>query len=50
MGLLSDQDRESVRERLAVIQRPVTLLSFTQTFGAPETVYVTKRVLDEIAS
>jgi glutaredoxin-like protein len=50
MGLLSDQDRESVRERLAVIQRPVTLLSFTQTFGAPETVYVTKRVLDEIVS
>jgi glutaredoxin-like protein len=48
MGLLSDQDRETVRERLAVIQQPVTLLFFTQTFGAPETVYVTKRVLDEI--
>lgn len=49
MGLLSEQDRETVRERLAVIQQPVTLLFFTQTFGAPETVYVTKRVLDEIA-
>jgi glutaredoxin-like protein len=48
MALLSDQDRETVRERLAVIQQPVTLLFFTQTFGAPETVYVTKRVLDEI--
>jgi len=48
MGLLSEQDRETVRTRLAGIQRPVTLLFFTQTFDAPETVYVTKRVLDEV--
>ena len=50
MGLLSEQDRETVRARLAVIQRPVTLLFFTQTIGAPESVYVTKRMLDEIVS
>jgi glutaredoxin-like protein len=50
MALLSDQDRETVRGRLAVIHHPVTLLIFTQTIGAPESVYVTRRVLDEIAS
>lgn len=50
MALLSDPDRETVRARLASIQRPVTLLFFTQTIGAPESVYLTKRVLDEVAS
>jgi glutaredoxin-like protein len=48
MALLSDQDREIVRARLAALQRPVTILFFTQTIGAPETVYLTKRVLDEV--
>ena len=50
MALLSDQDRETVRGRLAVIERPVTLLFFSQTIGAPESVYVTRRVLEEIVS
>jgi len=50
MALLSDQDREAVRVRLSALQRPVTILFFTQTFGAPETVYLTKRVLDEVVS
>ncbi|HEY7186859.1 MAG TPA: thioredoxin family protein [Vicinamibacterales bacterium] len=50
MALLSDQDRQTVRERLAAIQRPVTLLFFTQTIGAPESAYVTRRVLDELVS
>lgn len=50
MALLSDQDRETVRARLASIEHPVTLLFFTQTIGAPESVYLTKRVLDEVAS
>src|SRR5215510_11589659 len=50
MALLSDQDRETVRARLAVIQHPVRILFFTQTFGAPESVYVTKRVIDELVS
>jgi glutaredoxin-like protein len=50
MALLSDQDRETVRARLAAIQRPVTVLFFTQTIGAPDSVYVTKRVLEEVLS
>ncbi|HKE87697.1 MAG TPA: thioredoxin family protein [Vicinamibacterales bacterium] len=50
MGLLSDQDRETVRARLAVIRHPVQILFFTQTIGAPESVYVTKRVIDELVS
>jgi glutaredoxin-like protein len=50
MALLSDQDRETVRGRLAIIQRDVTLLFFTQTIGAPESAYVARRVLDEIVS
>ena len=48
MALLSDQDSETVRARLATLQRPVTILFFTQTIGAPETVYLTKRVLEEV--
>ena len=50
MALLSDQDRETVRARLATIQRPVTMLFFTQSIGAPDSVYVTKRVLEEVLS
>lgn len=50
MALLSEQDRETVRARLATLQRPVTILFFTQTIGAPETVYLTKRVLEEIVA
>jgi glutaredoxin-like protein len=50
MSLLSDRDRETVRARLDVIDHPVKFLFFTQTIGAPESVYVTRRVLDEIVS
>jgi glutaredoxin-like protein len=48
MALLSEQDRQTVRGHLAVIEEPVRLLFFTQTFGAPETVMIAKQVLDEI--
>ena len=48
MALLSEQDRQTVRGHLAVIDEPVRLLFFTQTFGAPETVAIAKQVLDEI--
>ena len=48
MALLSDQDRTVVREHLAPLQKPVTLLFFTQTIGAPETAVLTRQVLDEI--
>jgi glutaredoxin-like protein len=48
MALLSEQDRQTVRGHLAVIEEPVRLLLFSQTFGAPDTVLVAKQVLDEI--
>ena len=48
MALLSEQDRQTVRGHLAVIEEPVRLLFFTQTFGAPNTVTIAKQVLDEI--
>ena len=50
VSLLSDQDRHVVREHLAAIQQPVTLLLFTQTIGAPETALLARQVLDEVAS
>jgi alkyl hydroperoxide reductase subunit AhpF len=50
VSLLSDKDRNIVREHLAAIQRPVTLLLFTQTIGAPESATVARQVLDELAS
>ena len=49
MSLLSDQDRQTVREHLAAIQQPVTLLLFTQSIGAPETALLARQVLDELA-
>ena len=48
--LLSEQDRGVVRGRLAAITRPVTILFFTQTFGAPETVLIARQILDEVVS
>jgi glutaredoxin-like protein len=48
MGLLSDKDRDAVRARLAVLQRQVTLLFFSQTIGAPESVLLARQVIDEI--
>jgi alkyl hydroperoxide reductase subunit AhpF len=50
VSLLSDQDRQVVREHLAGIQQPVTLLLFTQSIGAPETALLARQVLDELAS
>lgn len=48
MGLLSEQDRQTVRGHLASITHPVTFLFFTQTIGAPETVVIARQVLDEL--
>jgi glutaredoxin-like protein len=50
MPLLSEQDRQTVRTHFAAITHRVTLLFFTQTFGAPETVVIAKQVVDEVAS
>lgn len=50
MALLSERDRQVVRTRLAEIAHPVRLLFFTQAIGAPETVAITKQILDELVS
>jgi alkyl hydroperoxide reductase subunit AhpF len=50
MALLSEQDRQVVAQHLADISHSVTLLFFTQTFGAPETALITKQILDELAT
>jgi len=50
MPLLSESDRQTVRAHLAAISHRVTLLFFTQTFDAPETVMLAKQVVDEVAS
>ena len=48
MPLLSEQDRQIVSARLSVIANPITILFFTQTFGAPDTVRIARQVLDEV--
>lgn len=48
MPLLSDPDRQTVRTHLTGITQPVTLLFFSQTFDAPDTVRLAKQVLDEL--
>lgn len=50
MGLLSEEDRRTVASHLAGIASPLKILFFTQTFGAPETVFIAKQVLDEVVS
>ena len=49
MSLLSDRDEQALREHLASLGKPVTLLFFTQTIGAPESVILARQVLDEVA-
>ncbi|MGE0041966.1 MAG: hypothetical protein AB7H88_18995 [Vicinamibacterales bacterium] len=50
MALLSPQDEQVLRQHLTAIQKPVTLLLFTQTIGGTESGLVAKQVLDEIAT
>jgi alkyl hydroperoxide reductase subunit AhpF len=50
MPLLSESDQQVLRQHLSVIDTPVTMLLFTQTFGGSEGGPVAKQVLDEIAS
>jgi glutaredoxin-like protein len=50
VSLLSEADRETVRQRLAGLQQPVTILFFSQTFGAPDSVRAARQIADEIAS
>ena len=50
MPLLSPQDRQTLIQHLSAIEKPVTALLFTQTFGGSESGPVAKQVLDEVAS
>ena len=50
MSLLSERDRQTVQTHFAGLTHDVTLLFFTQTIGAPETVLIAKQVVDEVAS
>jgi glutaredoxin-like protein len=49
MALLSAQDRATVEKHLEGLAHQVTLLFFTQTIGAPETVHITRQVVTELA-
>jgi alkyl hydroperoxide reductase subunit AhpF len=49
MALLSAQDEQVLTQHLAAIEKPVTLLLFTQAIGASESAAVTRQVLDEVA-
>lgn len=49
MGLLSESDTVVLKQHLAAIDTPVSLVLFTQTFGGSESGPVAKQVLDEIA-
>jgi alkyl hydroperoxide reductase subunit AhpF len=50
MGLLSASDEAVLRQHLAAIDTPVSLLLFTQTVGGSESGPVAKQILDEIAA
>jgi alkyl hydroperoxide reductase subunit AhpF len=49
MSLLSAQDEQVLTGHLAPIDKPVTLLLFTQAIGGSESGPVAKQVLDEVA-
>ncbi len=49
MAILSESDRERVRERLAKLERPVKLLHFTQELECPSC-SATRQLLHELAS
>jgi alkyl hydroperoxide reductase subunit AhpF len=49
MALLSAQDEQVLTDHLSAIDRPVTILLFTQTIGGSESGPVARQVLDEVA-
>lgn len=50
MSLLSAQDEQVLKQHLSAIEKPVTVLLFTQTIGGTESGPVAKQVLDEVAA
>ena len=49
MALLSAQDEKVLTEHLSTLEKPVTVLLFTQTIGGSESGPLAKQVLDEVA-
>ena len=49
MAFLSAQDEQALRQHLAAIDRPVTLLLFTQTIGGSESGQIARQIVDEVA-
>ena len=49
MALLSAQDEQVLTQHLSAIEKPVSLLLFTQAIGGSESGLVAKQVLDEVA-
>jgi alkyl hydroperoxide reductase subunit AhpF len=49
MALLSAQDEQVLKEHLSTIEKPVTVLLFTQTIGGSESGAVARQVIDEVA-
>jgi alkyl hydroperoxide reductase subunit AhpF len=49
MALLSAQDEQVLTQHLSAIEKPVSLLLFTQAIGGSESGPVAKQVLDEVA-
>lgn len=49
MSLLSAQDEQVLKQHLSAIEKPVTVLLFTQAIGGSEGGPVAKQVLDEVA-
>ena len=49
MALLSAQDEQVLTDHLSAIDKPVSVLLFTQTIGGSESGPVARQVLDEIA-
>ena len=49
MALLSAQDEQVLTQHLSAIEKPVSLLLFTQAIGGGESGPVAKQVLDEVA-
>jgi alkyl hydroperoxide reductase subunit AhpF len=49
MSLLSAQDEQVLKQHLSALDKPVTVLLFTQTIGGSESGVIAKQVLDEVA-
>jgi alkyl hydroperoxide reductase subunit AhpF len=49
MALLSAQDEQVLKQHLSALEKPVTVLLFTQRIGASESGAIAKQVLDEVA-